>query len=426
MTRALRASQRVAVLGQGYVGLPLAITAVSRGHRVIGFDTDAERIKMLQSAQSFTADITDQEIALALATGRYTPTATADDLAGFDVAAIAVPTPLHDGTPDLSHIQHAAELLGPHVRPGNTVVLESTTYPGTTEEILRPALEAASGLSAGVHFHLGYSPERIDPGNPTWHLSNTPKIISGIDEASLAAVRAFYATLVDSVVEVAAPRDAELAKLLENTFRHVNIALVNELAVYARHLGADIWAALDAAQTKPFGFMRFSPGPGVGGHCLPVDPAFLAWHVRRRVGRTLRFVDLANDINATMPEYVVQRLSDALNRRGLAVNGARILLLGLAYKPNTGDTRDAPALAVAGHLIDLGAKVSYADPHVHATGILDPRMQPTDLTEEAIAEADVTVLITDHNAFDLEFVERHAPFIFDCRARLTGSNVERL
>jgi UDP-N-acetyl-D-glucosamine dehydrogenase len=418
--------RRTVIVGQGYVGLPLAIRAAQVGHCVVGFDTDTRRVKRLQAAEPLSPDVPADQIAAVLASGSYTPTACAGDLAGFDVAVIAVPTPLRDGAPDLSAVERAGQILAPHMRPGCIIILESTTYPGTTEDVLKPLLEAASGLRTGADFHLGYSPERIDPGNRTWTLQNTPKIVSGVDAASLEAISAFYTSLVDTVVEVASIRDAELAKVLENTFRQVNIALVNELATYARQLGTDIWAALDAAATKPFGYMRFTPGPGVGGHCLPIDPTYLSWQVRRQTGGALRLVEMADEINTSMPAHVVQRLTEALNRRGLPVNGSRILLLGLAYKANTGDTRHSPAFTVARLLTAQGARIQVVDPHVEEPFDLDAHAHHAHLTPTNLATADAVVLLTDHDAFDLRLVERRAVYALDCRARLSGANVERL
>ncbi|MFJ9468769.1 nucleotide sugar dehydrogenase [Streptomyces caniferus] len=417
---------RTVILGQGYVGLPLAIRAAQVGHQVVGFDTDADRVKRLQAAESSSPDVPAELIATALANGLYAPTTHPEDLAGFDVAVIAVPTPLRDGAPDLSAIEHAGLALAPHLEPGCVIILESTTYPGTTDDVLKPLLEAASGLRAGEDFHLGYSPERIDPGNRIWTLQNTPKIVSGVDDASLKAVSEFYRSLVDTVVEVAAVRDAELAKLLENTFRQVNIALVNEIAVHAQQLGTDIWAALDAASTKPFGFMHFTPGPGVGGHCLPVDPTYLSWQVRRQTGQALRLIEAADEVNSAMPAYIVKRLTDALNRKGLPVNGSRILLLGMAYKPNTGDTRNSPTITIARLLAGHGAHVEIVDPHADDPVGLDVRAHYSQLTANNTATSDAVVLLTDHDAFDLQLIENHAPYVLDCRARLSGVNVERL
>ena len=356
------ALSNVVVVGQGYVGLPLAMRAVEVGHRVVGYDLDEGRVKRLTAGESYVEDVPDKVLAAALCSHRYEPSTQPKSCAGFDVAVITVPTPLREGNPDLSYIEASATTLARYVRPGATVILESTTYPGTTEELVGPILEEGSGLVAGTDFNLGYSPERIDPGNPAWNLANTPKVVSGLDASSLAAVQAFYETLVCSTVAVSGMSEAELCKLVENTFRHVNIALVNELAMFANDLDIDIWEAIDAAATKPFGFMRFSPGPGVGGHCLPIDPSYLSWRVRRALGQSFRFVELANDVNAHMPDYLVRRLVEALNRERKPVNGSRILLLGLAYKRNTGDARESPAVVVARRLLTLGAEVRAADP----------------------------------------------------------------
>lgn len=408
---------RVAIIGQGYVGLPLAMRAVEVGHRVVGYDTDIRRVKMLTSGESYVEDVSAGTLGAALASGRFTATTQGRACAGFDVAVIAVPTPLRDGNPDLSYVESAAWTLGRFLRPDATVVLESTTYPSTTEDFVGPILEEASGLTAGIDFHLGYSAERIDPGNPTWTLVNTPKIVSGVDERSRQVIDAFYRTLVDRTVPVASPKEAELAKLLENTFRHVNIALVNEIAMFADELGIDIWAAIDAASTKPFGFMRFTPGPGVGGHCLPIDPSYLSWRVKRSLGRSFRFVELANDINEHMPDHTVHRLMVALNRRGRAVRGSRILLLGLAYKPNTGDARESPAKRVAQQLLQLGADVRVADPYV-TEGPVDERLTRVEVTAEEVEGADAVVVLTDHDCFDYDLVGAHAGYVLDCRRRV--------
>src|SRR5688500_2008453 len=320
-------------------------------------------------------------------------------MAGFDVVVVSVPTPLGDGTPGRSRIETTATARARYLRPGATLILESTTYPGTTEELVAPILEEGSGLVAGADFHLGYSPERIDPGNPTWNLVNTPKVVSGIDAASLARVKRFYDRIIETTVPVSTPREAELTKLLENTFRHVNIALVNELAMFANDLGIDVWEAIAAASTKPFGFMPFTPGPGVGGHCLPIDPSYLSWRVRRTLGQSFRFVELANDVNDHMPDYVVRRLVVALNRDEKAVRGTRILLLGLSYKPNTGDDRESPAVVVAEKLLERGGEVRAADRHVLADQV-DKRIRMVEASASEAASADVVVLITDHDDVD--------------------------
>src|SRR5438270_3554073 len=359
-----RASSKVVILGQGYVGLPLAMRAVEVGHDVVGYDVEEARVKRLLAGESYVEDVPTETLAAALASGRYRPSSEPDAIAGFDVAVITVPTPLREGNPDLSFIESAASAAGRYLRHGACVILESTTYPGTTQELVGPLLEEGSGLTVGSDFHLGYSPERIDPGNPTWNLVNTPKVVSGIDAASLDSVKRFYDSIVERTVPVSTPKEAELTKLLENTFRHVNVALVNELAMFANDLGIDIWEAIDAASTKPFGYLRFTPGPGVGGHCLPIDPSYLSWRVRRTLGHSFRFVELANDVNDHMPDYVVRRLMAARNRQKQALNGSRTLLLGPGYRRNTGDDRESPAVVVAERLLTLGAEVRVVDPHV--------------------------------------------------------------
>ncbi|MFE2480139.1 nucleotide sugar dehydrogenase [Streptomyces sp. NPDC001194] len=417
---------RVVVVGQGYVGLPLAIRAAEVGHQVIGYDVDARRVKSLTAGESYVEDVSSERLSRALERGSYQATELARDCGGFDVAVVTVPTPLQDGAPDLRYIEESAHTLARFLRPGATVVLESTTYPGTTEELFGPILEDGSGLTAGADFHLGYSPERIDPGNTVWGFQQTPKVVSGVDARSLKAVEAFYADLVDKTVPVSSPKEAELAKLLENTFRHVNIALVNEIAMFARHLDIDVWQAIEAASSKPFGFMKFTPGPGVGGHCLPIDPSYLSWRVQRELGQSFRFVELANDINSHMPEYVARRVMDALNTKRRSVNGSKILLLGLAYKKNTGDARESPAVRVSQLLLDMGARVRAADPHVVEGLKVDSRLVRVEPTRKELAAADVVVLLTDHDAFDYAMVTEHASFVLDCRNRLSGPTVEVL
>jgi UDP-N-acetyl-D-glucosamine dehydrogenase len=414
---------RLVVVGQGYAGLPVAMRAVEAGFDVVGFDVDVVRIKRLASGESHVEDVTSDEVAHALATGRYEPTDDPGRTRGFDVAVIDVPTPLTEGAPNLSHVVDAATMLSASLVPGATVILESTTYPGTTEGLVAGILEEGSGLVAGHDFHLGYSPERIDPGNATWHFVNTPKVVSGIDQESLDAVQAFFDRLVERTVPVTGTREAELSKLLENTFRHVNIALVNELAVFAEAMGIDVWEAIDAASTKPFGYLRFTPGPGVGGHCLPIDPSYLSWEVRRSIGQSFRFVELANDINARMPDYVVSRLTLALNRDRRSVNGSRVLLLGLAYKRNTGDIRESPGLVIAQNLAALGADVRVADPYVTPGTTALHQIQ---LTADEVRQADAVVVVTDHDDFDMDMVREHARYVLDTRNRIRGPRVESL
>src|SRR5680860_1383584 len=417
--------RRVAILGLGYVGLPVAVRAAEAGFDVVGLDIDVGRVKRLGVGESYVEDISDEALGAVVDAGCFRATTSWSDLAGFDYAVITVPTPLRDGNPDLSYIENATRGIAPHVRRGSCVILESTTHPGTTEELVGPLLEGGSNLLAGRDFHLGYSPERIDPGSVTWTLVNTPKVVSGIDTASLRAVQGFYDRIVDRTVPVASPREAELTKLIENTFRHVNIALVNELAMFARDLGVDIGNAIEAASTKPFGYMRFDPGPGVGGHCLPIDPSYLSWQVKRSLGHAFRFVELANDVNDHMPDYVVRRLILGLNTRERALKNSRVLILGLAYKPNTADLRESPALQIADQLLTLGADVRAADPHVNGKGI-DARIQRVEVTEDEVAAADLVVLVCDHAAFDLDMVSRTGRYVFDTRHRLHGANVESL
>jgi UDP-N-acetyl-D-glucosamine dehydrogenase len=417
---------RLVIVGQGYVGLPLAMRAVEVGHDVLGLDVDEGRVKRLADGDSFVEDIAPATVAAALASGRYRVSVDPADAGGFDVAVVTVPTPMRDGRPDLSCIEDAAGALAPLVTPGCLVVLESTTYPGTTDELFTPLLERGSALTAGRDFAVGYSPERIDPGNRDWTLATTPKIVSGLTPSCLERTAAFYAALVGETVSVGSTRSAELAKLVENTFRHVNVALVNELAMFARDLGIDVWETIEAAATKPFGFMRFTPGPGVGGHCLPIDPSYLSWAVEQRLGRPFRFVELANDINAHMPRYVVARLDHALARRGVTLDRALVLVLGLAYKRNSSDARESPAIAVVEQLLAAGADVAVADPHVVEDVVTSTAARRVTLDAAELAVADAVVLLTDHDAFDGELIVANARFVLDTRHRLSGHVVEHL
>lgn len=413
---------KIAVVGQGYVGMPLAMRASELGFATVGFEIDESRCRSLGDGVSYVEDVPDATLRAALARN-YVPTSDLGEMAGFDVAVITVPTPLRDGVPDLSFVASAGRDLARVLRAGALVVLESTTYPGTTDEFLRPILDG-SGLRAGVDYYLGYSPERIDPGNETWNLTNTPKVVSGIDGPSLRATSAFYTTLVDRVVEVETAATAELVKVLENTYRHVNIALVNELAMFARDLGADIWAAIDAAGTKPFGFTPFRPGPGVGGHCLPIDPSYLSWRVRQNLGQTFRFVELANDVNEHMPDYVCQRIGALLNTRRQAINGTEMLLLGITYKAGTSDWRESPSLVVAQRLAELGAELRLCDPHLPelATAAFDAPI--VDFGPDELEAADLVVLLVDHPEFDPATIAEHAKLVFDSKGILRSHDFE--
>jgi nucleotide sugar dehydrogenase len=416
LTRLHDRTAKIVVVGQGYVGLSIATRASELGFRVVGYETEPKRVHALRDGRSFVDDVPSDEIRTALDAG-YWPTGDPLDLRAFDVAVITVPTPLRDGVPDLSFIEAAARDVAQRLERGALVTLESTTYPGTTEELLRPILEG-TGLSVGEDFFLGYSPERIDPGNSAWMFVNTPKVVSGSDGRSLQAVDAFYGLLIEKTVPVGSTAEAELVKLLENTFRHVNVALVNELAVFARELGVDIWSAIDAATSKPFGYLRFTPGPGVGGHCLPIDPSYLAWRVERRVGHRFQFVELANDVNSRMPEYVVSRITSLLNEESKSVRGARILLLGLAYKPGTSDWRESPSMVIARQLHTLGADVRVHDSHVPEDADLAPPLPRVGCDAAELQAADLVVILVDHDDLPYDEICEHAPLVFDTKGCL--------
>ncbi|NNN21032.1 MAG: nucleotide sugar dehydrogenase [Acidimicrobiales bacterium] len=416
---------KLVVIGQGYVGLPLSMRAVEVGYRVIGFDVDKSRVDLLASGITYIEDVTSNQIKSALETDRFQPSFDPSDIDDFDFCVITVPTPLRDGLPDLSYITAASAMIGTRIKKGSSVILESTTYPGTTSELVLPELERLSNLVAGVDFYLGYSPERIDPGNPNFNFINTPKLVSGINKDSLEAISNFYKDLVDETVELKSPAEAEMAKLLENTFRHVNVALVNELAVFANELGIDVWEAIRGAASKPFGFMPFFPGPGVGGHCLPIDPSYLSWKVKLQLGENFRFVELANDINHHMPQFVSRRVMLGLNERGKAVKGSNIVLAGLAYKPNTSDARESPGVSVAASLIELGARVIACDPLVRREDV-NLSLEWRDFSKEIMKEADVVVILAPHRDFDLNEIVENASYILDTRHVLVGENVEYL
>lgn len=402
------------VIGQGYVGLPVAVAAAEAGWEVVGVDLDKTKVEMLKRGHSPVEDISNEQLQAVIDSGRYRVSADYAETEGFDVAVISVPTPLRDTKPDLSYIERSGADLAPYLKAGATVILESTTYPGTTEELLAPILENGSGLKAGIDFYLGYSPERIDPGNTQYGLKETPKVVSGMNPESLEKVQDFFDDFIVRTVPTSGTREAELAKLLENTFRHVNIALVNELAQFAGQLGIDIWEAIDAASSKPFGYMKFTPGPGVGGHCLPIDPSYLSWQVQTTLGMPFRFVDLANDINNHMPDYVVQRVTDLLNENSKPVKGSRILLAGIAYKPNTGDIRESPALRIIDLLKGRGARILAADPFV-PDHLWPSDVEKVDLDSASLAASDLVVLINQHNGFDLELISESATPVLDTR-----------
>jgi UDP-N-acetyl-D-glucosamine dehydrogenase len=417
-------SPDLVIVGLGYVGLPLAQQAVRRGLVVSGFDVSQRIVDGLTNGRSHVDDLSDDAIVEMNASG-FTATIDPSILGAARAIVICVPTPLDEsGGPDLFAVTSACETIRDHLRAGVLVVLESTTYPGTTEDIVRPILEG-SGLVAGVDFDLAYSPERIDPGNATYGVANTPKVVGGINERSTTAAANLYRRFIDVVVPTSGTREAEMAKLLENTYRHVNIALVNEMAIFCHDLGIDLWEAIEAAKTKPFGFQAFYPGPGVGGHCIPIDPNYLSYKVRT-LGYPFRFVELAQEISARMPAYVVSRAIRILNERSKAVRGARIVLLGVTYKKNISDERESPAQPLARRLIELGAVLEYVDPHVQAWSIDGTQVVRRDDAISAARDADLVILVQDHDSFDLEGICRVSTDLLDTRGRTSGPNVERL
>jgi UDP-N-acetyl-D-glucosamine dehydrogenase len=419
-------SYDVVILGLGYVGLPLAQQATRAGLKVLGFDVDETVVRALADGKSHVDDLSDADVA-AMVNDGFQPTADETLIAQARTAVICVPTPLSEGDgPDLRAVLGATSAVGRNLRPGMLVVLESTTYPGTTDDEVRPRLEQLSGLTAGIDFHLAFSPERIDPGNPVYGAHNTPKVVGGYTPACTSAAAAFYGRFVETVVPTRGTREAETAKLLENTYRHVNIALVNEMARFCHELDIDLWDVIHAASTKPFGFQAFYPGPGVGGHCIPIDPNYLSHNVRTKLGYPFRFVELAQEINTTMPAYVARRAQNLLNADGQAVRGATVLLLGITYKPNIADQRESPATPLARQLSALGATVAYHDPHVRTWDIAGVPVYRTDDLEGAAASADLVILVQNHREYDPDHLARVAKRFFDTRGVTTAREAHRL
>ena len=405
---------RFGVVGLGYVGLPLAMELVRAGYTVIGFDLSKGVVDGVNAGTSHVQDVPSKLVAEAVKTGKLSATTDLARLKEPDAISICVPTPLSKTKdPDVSYVLAATESVKKVLRRGQLVVLESTTYPGTTRELLLPAFER-TGLKVGEDFFLAFSPERVDPGNTRWNTRNTPKVVGGITAACLRVVTALYAPAIETLVSVSSTEAAELVKILENTFRSVNIGLVNEMAIVCDKLGVDVWEVIDAAATKPFGFMKFTPGPGVGGHCIPLDPHYLAWKMRTLNYRT-RFIELAGEINAEMPEYWVGRVVDGLNERGKAVRGSRVLVLGVAYKKDIEDIRESPALDVIRLLQQRGADVEYHDPHVPRFREDGVELVSLPLTAEILRRADCVVIVTDHTAIDYALVAREAALIVDTR-----------
>lgn len=404
----------VGVIGLGYVGLPLAMEFAKGGFRVIGYDVNQRVIDLLMAGESHIQDVPAAEVKAMVEAGLFTATAVESRLKECDAISVAVPTPLSKTRdPDMAFVLASADAIARQAHPGMCIVLESTTYPGTTRELLQPRLEA-KGLTVGVDVFIAFSPERVDPGNAVYHTKNTPKVVGGITPACLAVATALYQSCIDTVVPVKSPEAAELVKLLENTFRAVNIGLVNEIAIMCDKLNVDVWDVIEAAATKPFGFMKFTPGPGIGGHCIPLDPHYLAWKMRTLNYKT-RFIDLASEINSNMPNWVVEKVSWALNETRKAVRGSRVLVLGVAYKRDINDVRESPALDVIRLLEERGAHVEYHDPFVPEFREDGHSRKGVELSEDMLRWADAVVIITDHQSIDYQRVIDHATMVVDTR-----------
>jgi len=416
----------IAIVGLGYVGLPLALAFARAGLRVVGLDVDAGKVEMLNAGRGYLKHVDTGDLSELVKAGSFRASSNFADVATCDAVVICVPTPLNrHREPDLSYVLQTGRSVGPHLRRGALVVLESTTYPGTTEEDLRTVIEECSGLKAGEGFHLAFSPEREDPGNPQSHVSKIPKVVGGMTPACLEAAVALYGKITDQIVKVSSCRAAEATKLLENIFRSVNIALVNELKVVYAAMGIDIWEVVNAAKTKPFGFMPFYPGPGLGGHCIPIDPFYLTWKARE-YGQHTRFIELAGEINTGMPHYVVGKVVEALNERGKAVKGSKILILGLAYKADVDDIRESPTFVLM-HLLEAkGAVVDYHDPYVPEIALTREHAEyagrkSVDWSEKTIGSYDCVLVSTPHKAVDYQALAKWAPCIVDTRNVVKGA-----
>ncbi|MCC7126736.1 MAG: nucleotide sugar dehydrogenase [Acidobacteria bacterium] len=422
----LEAKEAVAgIIGLGYVGLPLAVELARANVKTIGFDVDVRKVADLAAGRSYIPDVPSEHVAEAVNTGMLIPTTDPASLAEADVIDICVPTPLRKTKdPDLSYVVKAVETTASVLRKGQLIVLESTTYPGTTDEVVKPALEA-KGLKAGRDFFLAFSPERVDPGNPTYHTKNIPKVVGGIDEISTDLASAFYRQVVDTVVPVTSTRAAEMVKLLENTFRAVNIGMANELALMCHRMGIDVWEVIDAAKTKPFGFMPFYPGPGLGGHCIPIDPFYLSWKAKQ-FNFEARFIELAGQVNGSMPEHVVTRVAEALNAHKKPLNGSKVHVLGVAYKRDIDDVRESPALDVIELLIRRGASVTYSDPYVPEIDHGAHEMKGVSIDQAIKTGADAVVIITDHKVFDYPRIVDAFPLIVDTRNALKGVKSDKI
>lgn len=417
--------KNLVVIGQGYVGLPLSRAACNSGFNVTGLDVSQEVVEDLNSGTSHVEDIPNTDLQKMLDNG-YSATTDVAVIQDADVVVICVPTPLGDaGRPDLRAVESATEAIAQNLQRKSLVILESTTYPGTTEELLLPALEAHGG-KLDVDFHLAFSPERIDPGNKTYRLENTPKVVGGVSEQSGELAVSFYDQFIDEVVKVKGAKEAETAKLLENTYRHINIGLVNEMAKFSHELGIDIWEVIKAAKTKPFGFQAFYPGPGVGGHCIPIDPSYLNYSVRKALGHPFRFVDLAEDINNSMPNYVVQRVQDLLNQHQKSLNGSKVLLLGVSYKSDIADQRHSPAIPVGHGLANKGAVLTYHDMNVPNWTLDGTEYESVSDLDQAVQDADIVILLQAHREYDLSDIASKAKLLFDTRGALDSDEAHIL
>ncbi|GIW70491.1 MAG: UDP-N-acetyl-D-glucosamine dehydrogenase [Planctomycetota bacterium] len=416
---------RLAVVGLGYAGLPLAVAFARAGFQVDGIDLDRARIEALGRGESYIPDVAGAVVGELVRAGRLRASAEYGPAAAADCVLICVPTPLGKSRePDLCYVHAALEALGPHLRPGQLLVLESTVYPGTTQELVVPALER-QGLRVGRDAFVAFSPERIDPGNRTWRIENTPKLIGGVSAACTRVAAALYRAAIATVIEVSSAAVAEMAKLWENTYRAVNIGFANEMALLCHRLGLDVWEVIEAAASKPFGFQPFWPGPGLGGHCLPVDPLYLSWKART-VRAQARFIELADEINRAMPLHCLQRIADLLNQDGKPVRNSRVLLLGMAYKKNVGDTRESPAVDLAALLLERGAEVRYADPYVPSCRIGEVELHAVALSADELRQADLVAVLADHDAFEVELILQHARRIFDARNLTRGRGGPRV
>ena len=404
----------VAVVGLGYVGLPLAMEFAKAGFKVLGYDVSQRVADLLNRGESHIQDVPAHDVAEMVKLGRFVASTNEEELRTADAISIAVPTPLSKTRdPDMSYVLSAADTIAKHAHAGMVIVLESTTYPGTTREIMEPRMEAR-GLTVGTDVFLAFSPERVDPGNEKYHTKNTPKVVGGITPACVTVATALYQSCIDTIVGVSSPEAAELVKLLENTFRSVNIGLVNEMAIVCDRLGVNVWEVIDAAATKPFGFMKFTPGPGIGGHCIPLDPHYLAWKMRTLNYKT-RFIDLASEINSQMPDYVVQTVAKALNENRKAVKGSEILIIGIAYKKNIDDMRESPAFDVIRLLEERGATVAFYDPYIKSFREDGHTRQSVALTDDELRWSDAVVIVTDHSNIDYQRIVDHASVVVDTR-----------